>query len=185
MAERLAEQIRIIIETQADLLVSTQFKKRLDADSKLTRDENPYTHFCVYFAAYDPEAKQVFVGHHKKSGLWLFNGGHIDEGETPQEALEREMGEEWGLEMKADDIGNPKLLTVTEIENPAKQTCMRHYDIWYFVPVVKDEFVPDEELLGIEFHNSDWLSLEKAREVATDPNTLAAINKFEEMFNKS
>lgn len=34
-----------------------------------TRDENPQTHFCVYFAAYDPVAQKVFIGHHKKSGF--------------------------------------------------------------------------------------------------------------------
>lgn len=184
MTERLAEQIRRFTDSQTELPASKKFAERLDADPKLTRDENPYTHFCVYFAAYDPESKQVFVGHHKKSGLWLFNGGHIDEGETPQEALEREIGEEWGLEMKADDIGEPQLLTITEINNPTKQTRTRHYDIWYFVSVSKGNFTP-KELLATEFHTTDWMSPEGARSVITDPSTLDAINKFEEMFKTS
>lgn len=185
MTERLAEQIRRFTESQPVLPASRQFAERLDADPNLTRDENPYTHFCVYFAAYDPESKQVFVGHHKKSRLWLFNGGHIDKGETLQKALEREIGEEWGLEMKAEDIGEPQLLTITEINNPTKQTCTKHYDIWYFVPVDKKSFIPDKNLLAKEFYTTNWMTPEEARAVITDLSTLEAINKFEEIFKTS
>src|SRR6185369_9101284 len=66
----------------------------------LTKKENPQSHFCTYFAPYDPKAKQVFIGHHKKAGIWLFNGGHVDEGETLRDTLNREIDEEWGLDMK-------------------------------------------------------------------------------------
>jgi 8-oxo-dGTP pyrophosphatase MutT (NUDIX family) len=184
MAERLAEKIRQIAGLQTGNPVSGQFLERLEADPGLTRDENPQTHYCVYFAAYDPEAREVFIGHHKKSDLWLFNGGHIDEGEIPEEALEREIGEEWGLQMQAQSIGNPQLLTITEINNPTKQTCTRHYDIWYFVPVKKDAFAPDDELLSKEFHQTEWLNPDVARIKITDPSTLEAISRFEEIFNQ-
>ena len=56
--------------------------------------------------------------HHKKSGLWLFNGGHIDKGENPEQALRRGMGEEWGEIVDLQIIGEPKLLTITTIVNP-------------------------------------------------------------------
>lgn len=49
-------------------------------EENLSRDENPESHFCVYFAAHDPTARELFLGHHKKSNLWIFNGGHIDKG---------------------------------------------------------------------------------------------------------
>lgn len=42
------------------------FQKRLN-QGKLTRDENPETHFCVYFLPYNPQNKKVFLVHHKKS----------------------------------------------------------------------------------------------------------------------
>lgn len=183
MAKRLTQRIKEITDLQDSTPISRQFIERLDEDPALTRDENPQTHYCVYFAAYDPRAREVFVGHHKKSGLWLFNGGHIDDGETPEEALLREIGEEWGLEMKQDEIGEPKLLTITEINNPTKQTCTRHYDIWYFVPVDKGTFTPDEVLLSKEFYKTDWLNSKSARRVITDPSTLEAVSRFEDIFN--
>ena len=37
---------------------------------------------------------------HKKLGLWLPPGGHIDEGELPEEAALREIREETGLEVE-------------------------------------------------------------------------------------
>jgi len=165
--ERLVEQIRNFVRNHNKSPYAEVFSNRLDENSELTRDKSPKTHFCVYFAAYDSKVQEVFVGHHKKSNLWLFNGGHIDEGETPQEALMREVDEEWGVEVDVEKIGDPKLLTITEIDNPEKQTCTRHYDIWYFVPISKYEFTPVEELL----------------EKVTDPSTLEAISKFEEIFS--
>lgn len=61
------------------------------AEGKLTRDENPTTHFSVYFLPYNPKTKEIFIVAHKKSGLWLSPGGHIDKGELLLETLEREM----------------------------------------------------------------------------------------------
>ena len=183
MTERLAEQIRHLANKHSSLLVAPEFVSRLQDEDGLTRDENPYTHYCVYFAAYDPAAGQIFVGHHIKSDLWLFNGGHIDAGETAEETLLREMGEEWGLEMALDGIGEPTLLTITEISNPAKQSCIRHYDIWYFVVVDRETFAPDSALLAKEYHSIEWLSPGEARKAITDPNTLEAVKLIEEVFN--
>ena len=184
MTNQLAQRISEIAKLHGNDSISDQFIQRLSEDQLLTRDENPRTHYCVYFAAYDPTAKEVFIGHHKKSGLWLFNGGHIDRGETPEEALLREIGEEWGLKINLDLIGEPKLLTITEINNPTKQTCTRHYDIWYFVPVEKERFMPAEALLSKEFYKTDWLSPAKAQTIITDPGTLKAISTFEDIFNQ-
>ena len=60
--------------------VLLRFTERLK-EGGLTRDEKPETHFCAYFLPYDEEIKKIFIIHHKKSGLWLSPGGHIDKGE--------------------------------------------------------------------------------------------------------
>ena len=181
MLERLAGQVEMIATNFPNSPVTSEFISR-SKEGLLTRDENPYSHFCVYFAAHDRGSKEVFIGHHKKSELWIFNGGHIDKDETPEEALVREIGEEWGIKMDLESIGEPKLITITTINNQIKHKCKKHYDIWYFVPVLKNTFTPDKEKLNTEFYTTGWRSISEARSVITDPNTLKAVSEFEKLF---
>ncbi len=183
MGDRLSEQIKTFAAMHDQPLVAQAFVDRLQ-EGALTRDENPYSHYCVYFAAYDPETGRIFVGHHIKSDLWLFNGGHIDAGETAEETLLREMGEEWGLQIPLTTIGEPRLLTITEIDNAMKQRCTRHYDLWYFVPVSQQTFAPDQMLLAKEYHRMAWLSPADARNVMSDANTRAAVTLIEQISKK-
>ncbi|MFH1779835.1 MAG: NUDIX domain-containing protein, partial [Candidatus Micrarchaeota archaeon] len=45
----------------------------------------------------NPEKTNVLLIFHKKLGLWLPPGGHINEGEMPHEAVLREVKEETGV----------------------------------------------------------------------------------------
>lgn len=175
MTQRLLAAIRQILDTPAfDARIVEEFRVRAEQGA-LTRDENPETHFIVYFAAYDPTAGEVFIGHHRKSGLWLFNGGHIDQGETPIETAVREIGEEWGTSLSPESLGAPQLLTITGIASPAKQPCTRHYDIWYFVPLDRAGAEFDPEKLGKEFYETRWADFGQAATLTTDPGTRHAL----------
>lgn len=154
--------------------VQDRFIARI-TEGHITRDENPQSHFCVYFAAYDPATKHVFIGKHIKSGLWLFNGGHLDKNESPEKALYREMQEEWGFVQKID-AKNPSLFTITKIENPTKQICEWHYDIWYFIPFSNKSFHPNQSLLSKEFFEWGWKTIDEARILAKDKATLLGID---------
>lgn len=158
-----------------------EFRRRL-AEGKLTRDENPLTHFCVFFAAFDPKRKLVFVGHHIKADLWLFNGGHIDKGELVGQAMQREMKEEWGFIPKAETMRAPSHLSVTKIRFPERQICQLHYDIWHFISVDKEKFFPDESRLAEEFHHIRWMTPAIARRKVTDANAMAVIDMLEAYF---
>lgn len=158
--------------------VGRQFLTRVK-EGKLTRDEDPASHFCVFFAAHDPVMKKIFIGHHKKADLWLFNGGHIDVGESPEQALEREIGEEWGISMSSREIGEPSLLTIKHINKSTKAFCRTHYDIWYFVKLRESDFHPDQTKLDKEFYETRWVNASDAKKLVIDPNTLEGIEKIE------
>ncbi|HKZ34244.1 MAG TPA: NUDIX domain-containing protein [Patescibacteria group bacterium] len=175
MSDRLHGELKKLIKTRfVESEVASSFLRRLQK-GKFSRDENPLTHFCVYFAAFDPKTQNLFLGHHIKSGKWLFNGGHIDEGETTGETLEREVGEEWGLALDPQQVIGPSLLTITTITRPSRVRCLRHYDIWYFISLQENLFRPDQEKLAIEFYTTGWTPHAQSLRLVNDPSTLTAI----------
>ncbi len=162
---KLYTELKEIIESKLSGLSATgKFLARLEKGI-LTIQENQQSHFCAYFAAIDPGTQEIFVGDHKKAGLWLVNGGHIDEDENLQETLKREIDEEWGLNFDDLIVSEPLFLTISEIYNPEKQPCREHFDIWHFVSVDKNAFSPDQEKLAKEFHETRWVRLEEARKL--------------------
>jgi 8-oxo-dGTP pyrophosphatase MutT (NUDIX family) len=181
MFDKTKERVAQIVSMFSASPVIEEFTKRVD-EGQLTRDENPISHSCVYFAGYDKVSKKVFIGHHKKSGLWLFNGGHIDKEETPEEAVDREISEEWGVRISYESIGEPKLLTIAPINNPNKP-CRTHFDIWYFVSLSEKEFKPNQQLLETEFHVTGWKTFEEARELMNESANLLAIDTIEKLIN--
>ncbi len=155
--------------------VGKYFFKR-EKEGRLTRDENPTSHFCCYFLPYNPATKQVFIIHHKKSGLWIAPGGHIDKGENLMQALNREIQEELGVENKIKDKIRPFLLTITPVNNPV-QPCKEHLDIWYRFQTDGSEFNVDLRV----FLDTRWLSINEARKLITDLPNLQALDKMEKL----
>lgn len=152
------------------------------AEGNLSREENEEDHVCVFGAIYNLNVKKVFMGKHKKSGLWLFNGGHMDKGELPRETLIREIKEELGWDIFRRKINKPGLLTVTPIDNPTKQKCKTHYDIWYFLEC-EEAVVFDQDKLSEEFEETRWLTTEQARQLTTFENTICALDYLDDLMN--
>lgn len=181
MQDKTIERTSQIVSSFAKSAVVEEFVLRVN-EGLLTRDENPVSHSCVYFAGYDKETKKVFIGHHKKSGLWLFNGGHIDKGETPEEAVQREIDEEWGVKIPNQSVSAPKLLTIASINNPNK-ACRTHFDIWYFISLSENEFKPNQSLLETEFYETGWKTFDEARKLVIESANLSAIDTIEKLIN--
>ncbi|MDP3975239.1 MAG: NUDIX domain-containing protein [Candidatus Jorgensenbacteria bacterium] len=154
--------------------IRNEYTERL-GQGALTRDEDPVTHFCAYFFPYRTGDKEVFLIAHKKSGLWLSPGGHIDPGETPIATVAREMKEELKISDTLRGDETPGLLTITRINRDIRR-CKTHYDIWYFIPM-------DGKILATkkegEFDDARWVSLAEARGMVTDKNNLKAIDFIE------
>ena len=167
----------LVDRTPATEAVALRFTERL-AEGSLTRDEDPQTHFCAYFLPYNREIRKVFIIHHKKSGLWLSPGGHIDKGEDLMTTLNREIDEELGIKNKIEEKIKPFLLTITPINNSV-QPCKEHLDIWYRIPMSEREINANLR----EFHDSRWVTLSEARELITDGPNLEALEKMEQLLN--
>ncbi len=67
--------------------------------------------------------KKVLLIKHKKLGIWLNPGGHIDEGELPHEAAEREFFEETGVKVTAVDVFSlPGIKGNFSVKDPKEET---------------------------------------------------------------
>ena len=124
----------------------------------------------TFFLPFNPKNKQLFLAHHKKSGLWIAPGGHIDKGEILLETLNREIWEELGVKDHFKEAPNPFLLTITRINNTT-QPCKTHYDIWYLMTTDGANFNVDPQ----EFYSTKWLSIDEARKIVTAPTNIAAL----------
>jgi 8-oxo-dGTP pyrophosphatase MutT (NUDIX family) len=167
---------QITIEGPASSEINRQFVERL-SQGDFTRDENPTSHFCVYFLPYNPKAKTVFITHHKKSGLWISPGGHIDQGENLLEALVREVREELGFVYAPPTDFKPFLRTITLIDNP-KVPCKIHFDTWCGIETDGSNFNVDPS----EFFDTRWLTILEARRLVVDRPNREAFDKIEMMF---
>lgn len=71
----------------------------------------------------------VVLHRHKRLGIWLQPGGHVDPGETPWEAALREAGEETGLAVQF--VTTPPVLVHVDVHpGPRGHT---HLDLRYLV----------------------------------------------------
>ncbi len=151
--------------------VKKEFLKRLD-QGKLIREEDPLTHFCVFFWPINFKTKKVLLGHHIKADSWIPPGGHIDLGEQNLLATaKREIGEE--LDYKAKDSQLlPLTFSIVELHNP-RVPCQAHFDLWFLVSTNKP-------LVGTakEFHQTRWVTLNEAKKLLTIPQYLIALGKI-------
>ena len=176
--ETIKSILNIMNPSLCDEATYKNFKQRL-TEGLPTRDENPASHFCVYFLPFNSLNKKLFIVHHKKSGLWISPGGHIDKGETLVKSLNREIMEELGVKNFFSETPTPFLLTTTPIENRV-QPCKMHYDVWYLVPTDGSNFSIDPK----EFHDTKWLTISEAKNIVTDPANTKALDVLNILKNK-
>lgn len=91
---------------------------------RIARPATPDKHLCVYFAPFDEARRSVLLVDHVKAGLWLFPGGHVDDGEDPRTTVVREASEELEIDGQFHPrFGDePLLLTVTKTRGDCSHT---------------------------------------------------------------
>lgn len=159
----------------ADADLRDQTFKKIES-GKISRDEDKLRHFIVYFLPYNPLTKKVYLVYVEKvEGLWLFPGGHVDKGESAEEALIRETGEELGIDISSPSFKSPFLVSHTLCRN-TKKPCVDHFDFWYLVETDGRGFkiCEDED----EFSQPRWIDIESAKPLVTDLSTRLALERL-------
>jgi 8-oxo-dGTP pyrophosphatase MutT (NUDIX family) len=103
-------------------------------------------------------ARGVILHKHKRLGIWIQPGGHIDEGERPEDAALREVLEETGL-TTTHFSGSPTIVHVDVHAAPKGHT---HLDLRYLLRGPDADPAPPEG----ESPDVAWLSFENALAMA-------------------
>lgn len=125
--------------------------------------------------AYTVHENKVLLIHHKKMGVWLPPGGHVDPNELPTQTAIRETKEETGYEIEiisphqilefdfpnASSLPLPFQSSLEKIPANAKQEAHEHIDLIYLGKLVGGAMlVKKDEVLGVK-----WFSLQELLEL--------------------
>jgi 8-oxo-dGTP diphosphatase len=117
----------------------------------------PPKHLVCYFVPVNETGTSGLLGAHRKAGLWLPPGGHVEAGEDPRQTVLREAEEELGIHATFHPLAgeSPFFLTVT----PTNETSS-HLDVslWFLIAVGRDdELHPDPR----EYTGVRWFVIER------------------------
>lgn len=109
---------------------------------------------------------KILLIHHGKLDLWLPVGGHIDENETPDQALLREIKEETGLEVEIvgkDDMplsGNAKRILARPFHVNLHSVGDHDHCCFYYIckTLNPEELKINKELKGFEWFSEEDLN---------------------------
>lgn len=136
-------------------------------------DKNIEKHFTASALVIN-KANRVLLVNHKKLGVWLYPGGHVEINETPDETLVREVKEETGLDVtiisnKDESLANIET-GVSVLHQPYAILCEKirsnpehyHVDLVYRCKIINDnlnEIIKGYEEKEIGFFGIDDLKL--------------------------
>ena len=112
--------------------------------------DEPAMHLVSYVVPVDPARGELLLVAHRKAGLWLPPGGHVEPGEDPWHTAVREAGEELSLTPGAPTP--PAFLTVTRTVGPGPHTDV---SLWYVVETAAEAVT---EYDRSEFDAIAWLT---------------------------
>jgi 8-oxo-dGTP diphosphatase len=130
---------------------------------RIAKPATPNIHLVSYFVLIDENTDKVLLVDHKKSGLWLPPGGHVEPNEHPKETVKREILEE--LAISADFLHyEPVFLTVTKTVG---QTA-GHTDVsfWY---LLRGDSAISLKYDQKEFNGIHWFDVHSIPYENTDP----------------
>ncbi|MDE1768824.1 MAG: NUDIX domain-containing protein [Candidatus Micrarchaeota archaeon] len=138
---------------------------------------------CIVGSCIVIKGNKTLVLMHKRLGIWLYPGGHVDEGETPVESAIRETREETGFRVKiiskkrlklknkreASELANPIAVLYENV--PYKEGRHMHFDLIY----LGKPFGKREKLAQGESKAMKWVSKGQLDSLNTYENVREAL----------
>lgn len=168
---------RATLREQIQAITPVDDREAASIEATLTRlawpgdpfSESAHDHH-VTASAFVLSSRGVILHRHRRLGVWIQPGGHVDAGETAEEAALRETTEETGLLVR--HVEPVSLFHVDVHPGPKGHT---HYDLRYvLVAEPLDPCPPDHESPEVY-----WFDFELARERA-EPALAPALAKLAE-----
>ena len=139
----------------------------------------PSPHLVSYFLLTDDSEGRMLLVDHRRAGLWLPSGGHVEPGEHPVTTVRREVQEELGIPAVFSPVtgDQPIFVTVTETASAVD----RHTDVslWFVLSAgVNEPLKPDLR----EFRQVRWWSRDnvgQADPALFDPHLRRMLAKFD------
>ncbi len=136
------------------------------------------------------DGRRTLLIKHKKLGIWVYPGGHIEKGETPLECAIREAKEEAGVDFKVISASGitirsrvasslPMPLIVMSEDVPYKTGHHTHFDMIYLGIAKRAKFKPNSESTDCR-----WFSREAAMRLKTFANVRRIIGYGFERYNE-
>jgi 8-oxo-dGTP pyrophosphatase MutT (NUDIX family) len=146
---------------------------------RLVKPDIPNIHLVSYFIVVDLTAQKYLLVDHKKAGLWLPAGGHVEVNEHPVETVKREVKEELGIE--ADFLFEAPIFVS---KNPTTGLSAGHMDIslWY---VLKGDCNQALQYDLTEFHAIAWFTENAIPYERSDPYMPRFMHKLTDLIVRS
>jgi len=145
------EVLKLKNKKHVDQKILNQFLERISSGKPLIKTKNKENHFGSFLLPVNKKTRQVYFGHHIKADKWIPPGGHIEENESPEQAMRREFHEELGLGL-TDEETELFNLSVTYYQNHW------HYDFWYLIYTDLNDFKFDSK----EFYEAKWIGIDES-----------------------
>lgn len=149
----------------------------LESEAPFARDSFDPGHFTASAFVRSPDLESVLLIHHRKLGIWVQPGGHIDAEDTSARAAAvREIREETGLGSLLPDDRSGPIFDVDVHRIPARKSepAHEHFDLRFSLIAADLTISP-----SIEVQAARWVRIRDVETITRDESVLRAVRKLD------